>query len=309
MVLALAEGAVADPSANRRRDSQSLHTLWARVVDVFNTKLAAASVGLVALLILGTALFALLSGYSWPDAIYLTLLDAAGAAQPDTQLSSAAKITQTMITITGIAIIPVVTAAVVDAVVSARIASALGRPRPIAGHVVVAGLGNVGSRVVAQLHDLGIPVVCVESNEHARGVPLARRFGLPIVFGDVSREDTLRAAYVGTSRALVAVTSNDVTNLEAALHGRAIKEDLRVVLRLFDDDLAQRVQNNFGITISRSVSFLAAPAFAAAMVQRQVLGTIPVGRTVLLIAEVPVRSGSPLDGLTARAVRAPARPG
>ncbi|HKS51415.1 MAG TPA: hypothetical protein VJS67_06060 [Pseudonocardiaceae bacterium] len=33
------------------------------------------------------------------------------------------------------------------------------------------------------------------------------------------------------------------------------------------------------------MSFLAAPAFAAAMMQRQVLATIPVGREVLLLAE------------------------
>jgi Trk K+ transport system NAD-binding subunit len=35
------------------------------------------------------------------------------------------------------------------------------------------------------------------------------------------------------------------------------------------------------------------------MVRREVLGTIPVGRSVLLIAEVPVREGSALVGLTA----------
>jgi len=127
-------------------------------------------------------------------------------------------------------------------------------------------------------------------------VLLARRIGVPVVFGDASRGDTLRAAYLGTSRALVAVTNNDITNLEAALHGRALSRDLRVVLRLFDSDLAEGVQRNFNITISRSVSYLAAPAFAAAMLDRQVLGTIPVGRRVLLIAEVPIHAGSRLDG-------------
>jgi Trk K+ transport system NAD-binding subunit len=128
---------------------------------------------------------------------------------------------------------------------------------------------------------------------------------LPVVIGDATREDTLREAYVGTSRALVAVTNNDVTNLEVGLHGRAIQPDLRVVLRLFDDDLAEQVQRHFGIAISRSVSFLAAPAFAAAMMQRQVLATIPVGRQVLLLAEIPVRAGCELAGLTAPAVHIP----
>lgn len=306
LVLALADGrATKGAAATHRRVRNLLLTLWWRIAASFNRKLGLATLGLFALLGLGTVLFASMGGFSWDEALYLTLLDAAGAAQPDPALNTVNKITQTMVTIVGISIIPVVTATVVDAVVSSRLATALGRPRPIAGHVVVVGLGNVGTRVVGLLHDLGVPVVCVESDENARGVSLARRIGVPIVFGDASREDILRAAYLGASRALVAVTSNDVTNLEAALHGRAMSKDLRVVLRLLDSDFAERVQRNFGITISRSVSYLAAPEFAAAMLGRQVLGTIPVGRRVLLIAEVPIHVGSQLDGVPSDTVNSP----
>ena len=306
LVLALADSqATMVDTAPHRRVHNLLLTLRWRVAASFNRKLGFATLGLLALLGLGTVLFASVGGFSWGDALYLTLLDAAGAAQPDSALNTVNKITQTMVTIVGISIIPVVTATVVDAVVSSRLTTALGRVRPIAGHVVVVGLGNLGTRVVGLLHDLKVPVVCVDSDESARGVPLARRIGAPIVFGDASREDTLRAAYLGTSRALVAVTSNDVTNLEAALHGRAMREELRVVLRLLDSDFAERVQRNFGITISRSVSYLAAPEFAAAMLGRQVLCTIPVGRRVLLIAEVPIHVGSQLDGVGCHTVNAP----
>jgi Trk K+ transport system NAD-binding subunit len=303
LVLALADGQTRlGNAATHHRGRNLLRTLWWRIAASFNRKLAIATLGLFALLGLGTVLFTTVGGFSWTDALYLTLLDAAGAAQPDAGLSTANRITQTMVTIVGISIIPLVTATVVDAVVSSRLATVLGDPRPIAGHVVIVGLGTVGARVLEQLHDLGVPVVCVERDEKARGVSLARRIGVPIVFGDGSREDTLRAAYLGTSRALVAVTRDDVANLEAALHGRAMSAELRVVLRLFDSDFAERVQRNFGITISRSVSYLAAPAFAAAMLGRRVLGTIPVGRLVLLIAEVSVHAGSQLDGVACHTV-------
>jgi Trk K+ transport system NAD-binding subunit len=301
LVLALAEGAAPSQLELSRRARLGPSTLWRsvlwpRVRAVASRKLAIAALGLCVLLGLGTALFADVAGYSWPDAVYLTVLDAAGAAQPDREMSVAEKIIQAMITVVGIAFIPVVTAAVVDAIVGSRLAVALGRPRPVSGHVVVVGLGNVGSRVIEQLHDLGVTVIGVERDESSRGVAKARHLGLPVVIGDASREDTLREAFVESSRALVAVTNNDVTNLEAALHGRAMRSDLRIVLRLFDDDLAERVQRSFSIQISRSVSFLAAPAFAAAMMHHDVLATIPVGRRVLLIAEVPVTGGSPLAG-------------
>jgi Trk K+ transport system NAD-binding subunit len=96
------------------------------------------------------------------------------------------------------------------------------------------------------------------------------------------------------------MSTDDVTNLQAALNARAVRDDLRVVLRLFDGDFALRVQKAFNINISRSVSYLAAPAFAAAMLNREVLATIPVDRHALLVADVQVLDASPLAGAALR---------
>ena len=114
---------------------------------------------------------------------------------------------------------------------------------------------------------------------------MARQLGLPVVIGDAFREETLRAAHLDTCLALVSVTSLDMVNLETALTARALRDDLRIVLRLTDDDLAERLEKTTGNMISRSVPYLAAPAFATAMLEHQVLRTIDVGRHVLLIAD------------------------
>jgi Trk K+ transport system NAD-binding subunit len=252
---------------------------------------------LVALLVVGTAMLALIRHVSWGNAAYLTILTTLGGATADLGASPLEKITQTVLVIASIALIPVITAAVVEAVVNARLALALGPlHEPISDHVVVVGLGNVGTRVLHDLADLGVPAVAIDKNDSARGAQAARNRGVPFIVGDASQAETLRAASVDTCRALVVVSTDDVTNLEAALQGRLLKPDLRVVLRLFDGDFADRVQKAFGITLSRSVSYLAAPAFAAALLEREVIGTIPVNRFVLLLAEAPVAGGSALDG-------------
>lgn len=289
----------------RRSKRTAFWAVWARARAVVSRTLALTALGLLVLLGFGVAALAVVSPMPWWDAAYLVVLDAAGAAQPDLGLSGFEKVVQALITVAGITFIPVVTAAVVDAIVKARLATALGRPPPLHGHVVVAGLGNVGSRVLAQLHDLGVPVIGVEQSTSARGVQVARRLGVPVLIGDASRDGVLRDASLADSRALVAVTNNDVTNLEAALQGRAMRNELRVVLRLFDDDLAERVERSFQINISRSVSYLAAPAFTAAMLGRQVLATIPIGRQVLLIAELPIGGNSAMVGLPVRAAGVP----
>src|SRR5207302_3865919 len=150
--------------------------------------------------------FARFGGFGWSAAIYETLLDAAGAAQPDLTLSTSNKIVQTAIALIGVSFIPVVTAAVVDRLVTPRLAQG----RPMAGHVIVVGLGNVGSRVVRQLHDLGVPMLCVDNDVNARGVPFAREKRLPLLIADGVREDVRRAASVRTGRALLALTADDM---------------------------------------------------------------------------------------------------
>jgi len=90
------------------------------------------------------------------------------------------------------------------------------------------------------------------------------------------------------------LTSSDHVNVQAALLGRKANPGVRAVLRVFDTEFAERVQRTLEFT-SRSVSALAAPSFAAAMLDRAVVATIPVRRRVLLVAEVPVEAESALE--------------
>jgi Trk K+ transport system NAD-binding subunit len=268
---------------------------------LISRKLRITALVLFSLLVIGAGMLKVTEGTSWLNAAYLAILDTLAGANPDVAARPIVKVTETALTVVSILLIPIITAAIVEAAVNARLALALGRLKgPVANHVVVVGLGNVGSRVLRRLHDLGVPAVAIDKNEEARGIPVARELRIPYIIGDASDKETLRAASVRTCRALLVVSTDDATNLATALQGRAIKEDLRVVLRLFDGDFARRVQRAFGVTMSRSVSFLAAPAFTAAMLERAVIGTIPVGRNVLLLAEVPIGAGSELVGAALR---------
>jgi hypothetical protein len=73
---------------------------------------------------------------------------------------------------------------------------------------------------------------------------------------------------------------------------------------LYDDDFATAVYRTLraahpqALTRSRSVSHLAAPAFAGAMMGRQILGAIPVERRVLLFAAIVVGGHPQLEGRT-----------
>jgi Trk K+ transport system NAD-binding subunit len=280
--------------ARRRRRILALSRALLSLVD---SKLEIAATALVAIFIGGVLAIGLIDHVGPWEALYTTLLTAVDAGDPDLESGLARQLTQAAVAVAGIAMVPVLTATIVNAAVNARLAAVMGRLRtPISGHVVVIGLGNVGTRVIRLLRELGHEVVAIDRSESARGAQLAQELDIPVIIGDATEEETLRQASVRTCLALLALSSSDVVNLEAALHARTLRPGLRVVLRLFDGDFASRVEQAFDIPISRSVSSLAAPAFAAALLEREVIGTIAVQRRVLVIAEVAVAAGSELAG-------------
>lgn len=238
-------------------------------------------------------------------AAYVTLLDLFSINDPAVGESTGRQVLQLLSGLVGLALLPLLVAGGLEALGTFRSASTVRRPpRGLSGHVVLLGLGKIGTRVLAQLRDLDIPVVCVEEDPEARGVALARRLRVPTVIGDVTQEGVLEAAKIHRAHSLLALTSLDTTNLEAALYARTVKADLRVALRLYDDDFATAVYRTLraahpdALTRSRSVSHLAAPAFAGAMMGRQILGAIPVERKVLVFAALVVAGHPQLEGRT-----------
>jgi Trk K+ transport system NAD-binding subunit len=300
LVLAVADGTPRNPLSRQRQ--RRLGAPLRLLRRLFWHKMGIAFAALIAVLGAGFALLAGSVGFSPMNALYLTFLDAAGAAVTDPGYSAPEKWAQFLLTFDGMAFLPLVTAAVVGARIQG---SAARTPAPLSGHVIVAGLGSVGTRIVGQLHDLGVDVVGIDKSADAAGMALAHQLGVRVVIGETHREETLRAAGVGTCQAMVSVTDNDIVNLETALNARALAASPRIVVRLYDDDLAERVQRSIGSTVSRSTSYLAAPAFAAAVLDHQVLRTISVGRHVLLLAEVTADGDAGVAGQPVAAVHQP----
>ncbi|MEV6053922.1 NAD-binding protein [Streptomyces sp. NPDC052107] len=275
--------------------------------SLFSRRLRWSLAGMVACVVALAVALWVVTGIHPLRAFYLTLLDLFAIDDPALGASLGRQILQLLSGLVGLLLLPVLLAAVLEALGTFRTASALRKPpRGLGGHVVLLGLGKIGTRVLTRLRELNIPVVCVESDPEARGLATARRLRVPVVLGDVTQEGVLESAKIHRAYALLAVTSADTTNLEAVLYARNVRPDLRVVLRLYDDDFATAVYRTLraayphALTRSRSVTHLAAPAFAGAMLGRQVLGAIAVERRVLLFAAVDVSGHPQLEGRTVR---------
>jgi len=162
--------------------------------------------------------------------------------------------------------------------------------------IVVCGLGRVGYRVVEQLLRFGEEVVGIDLREESRFVERVREMGVPVVIADAREREALVKAGVPRARAIIPCTEDDLTNLAIALDARELKPEIRVVMRMFDAELAKKVERGFGIQTVFSTSALAAPAFAAAATQADISHSFYVGDTLLHISEVVVTPDSQLAG-------------
>ena len=164
-------------------------------------------------------------------------------------------------------------------------------------HVVLIGLGHLGFRVAQKLNGLGQDVVVIEKNPKADLVATIQDLGILILADDGKREAALKAAGVKKAQAIILCTQNDSLNLQIALKARTINKDIRVILRIFDDDFASALQDQFGFK-AMSATGRAAPAFAAAAAGVDMTRPITVEGEELCLASMVIEHGSSIANST-----------
>jgi voltage-gated potassium channel len=165
-------------------------------------------------------------------------------------------------------------------------------------HVIVCGLGKLGYRVTLQLLEFGQSVVAIEREADKDFIAPARERDVPVILGDARRREVLSKAGIERASAVICCTQDELANLDIALDAREMHPDIKVVLRLFDETLATKIEKGFGIHTAFSMSALAAPAFAAAATRAHIDYSFYVGGTLLHVSQISVASDSPLLGMT-----------
>ncbi len=207
----------------------------------------------------------------------------------------------------GATLVALATALLTNALVSRRLAQSLGRQRVtgMEGHIVVIGLGAVGSKVAMDLHDAGYEVAVIDSGEGQRFVPQMRAAGIPVLIGDATLPETQAAAGIYRAAGVAVLTSDDLVNIETGLAVRGVVGDrpVPIALRVFSKNLARVIGTGLDAGIARSIAELASPWFVGAALGVDVLGTFYVGSTLFIAVRLPVPKGGGLDGVAIRDLR------
>ena len=158
-------------------------------------------------------------------------------------------------------------------------------------HVILVGLGHLGYRVALKIHEMGEQIAAIEFNANTDTLSAVRDLGIPVIHDDATRAASLEAANIKDARTIILASQNDAMNLQIALKARSMNPNIKVVVRIFDEDFAHALQDQFGF-IALSATEMAAPIFAAAASGVDVTNPISIEGQLLSLARLIVSEDS-----------------
>ncbi len=164
-------------------------------------------------------------------------------------------------------------------------------------HTVLVGLGHLGFRVVEKLHEMKEHVVAIEQNPSKDTFAAVQRMNIPVIQDDATRMIALENAGVAKAKTIILCAQNDSLNLQIALKARTINPKIQVVIRIFDEEFAKSLQEQFGFN-ALSGTGMAAPVFAAAAAGADVTNPISVEGQQLSLARLTIKLDSSFVGKT-----------
>jgi len=220
--------------------------------------------GLLTLIMLSTIVFKVGMKLSPVDAFYFVVSTVTTTGYGDItpkQESAMMKLFTCLVMLLGSAAVATLYSIITDALVRARIQElTTGHPVPDEDHVIVVGLGNVGFRTCEELIRLGIEPVGIDLDPETKFATTLRE-NMAVIAGDAREAEILEKANFSTATAIIVATSDDAVNLSVGLVAHEEPGNQRIVLRLFDDRFARKVQSTVAFDAAFSASAIATPTF------------------------------------------------
>ena len=133
--------------------------------------------------------------------------------------------------------------------------------------IIVCGLGRTGYQIFSLLREQGASVVGISD----RVIPGE---GRDVTIGDLRAASTLLAAGIKDAHTLVLSSSDDALNLAILTQARVINPRIRIINRLFNHSLGERLDLILPDHFSMSVAALAAPVFTFAALGNRAIGQL-----------------------------------
>lgn len=202
---------------------------------------------------------------SWVDSLYFVVVTVATVGYGDINLVNAdafSKIFGVLLILSSTVFIWMIFSLTIDRLLKKRIMLALGRKKyRCKDHVILCGLGRLGYFIAEELLQKGEKLIIIEQDENGRYLDYFRQLGAEVYVGDGRLSKVLDDTNVAQAKALISVISNDSMNLEIGLNSRSFQPGIRLILRIFDEQMAVKIKEYLNIHLTLSASDIADEKF------------------------------------------------
>ena len=202
---------------------------------------------LVLLVVIGTAGFHFIEGWSWFDGLYMVITTFTTIGYTEVHsLSHAGRVFNVFLILMGVGNVFLIIGALTQSVLEVEFNQFFGRRKMereisrLTGHYIICGAGRVGRSVARELARKPAPFVVVESDPEKAAK--YNEEGWPIIIGDATKEQILKQARIEHAAGLVAASTTDAINTYIVLTARGLNPKLKIIARASEDDAEKHLK-------------------------------------------------------------------
>ena len=205
-------------------------------LKLFKSKINTAISLLILLFFTGVFGFKLMSGYSWIDAVYMTVITVTtvgfGEVQP---LDPQAKIFTVFLILTSVVIVGYAFKIITEYIISRNDISELKHKKmqkqidSLSNHIIICGFGRNGKQAAKKLIMHKRSFVVIESNKEL--IEKHQNDTILFVWGNANEDEVLQLAGVGRAECLISALPSDSDNVFVVLSARQMNTNIRIISR------------------------------------------------------------------------------
>jgi len=199
-------------------------------------KIAQWAACLLALLLVGSLGFVWLEGWSFFDALYMTVTTLTTVGYGETHpLDRIGRVYNMVLILTGMGVMFYIVGSLARVVIEGELHAVLGRRKLIKhikrlkNHYILCGFGRIGEIIARQLTGRGLSLVVID--KVADQITRLEELGYYFITGDATRDEVLLEAGIERAKGLVAVVASDADNVYIVLTARSLNPKLFIVAR------------------------------------------------------------------------------
>jgi voltage-gated potassium channel len=206
------------------------------LIRFFRTKIYTAILLLVALLIIGVTGYKMISGYSWLDALYMTVITMTtvgfGEVVP---LNDQSKIFTIFLILASVVIVGYALSIITEYILSKNDVEELKQKKmqkkidSFKKHIVICGYGRNGKQAARKLMAYKKQFVVIEKDKEME--ERLQLDGVPYVIGNANEDEYLIAAGVERASCFISALPNDADNLFVVLSARQLNGKMNIISR------------------------------------------------------------------------------